>query len=501
MKIDLARVLGRRRRRRPGWRCSPLAVGLAAAASALLVGSGSAGAATGACPAVNRPNMLKIVAGSPQTAQLEKPFQTNLQVELANSNGCALTGRLGGYWIDFTAPESGASGTFAGSGTHQVTVGTDSTGAATAPTFTANDVAGSYSVRVDSDYGSILLYLTNTASGLAASITAAGETSQEASINSRYAQPLQVQVLDADGRPVGGATVTFALGTGPTGATATFVDGAAQATATTKANGQATSPPFVANGTPGRFTASASTSGATTAVTFTLMSHAVATRIVAAGSAPTASVETRYRQPLRARVVDENGQPIEGASVTFSVTTAANGAGASFLSGESQATRLTDAGGRATSPPLLANKTAGLFTASAVVAGSVGSASYSLQNTAGRPDSITAGGASGQSIPVGSGFPIRLAVSVTDENDNPVADALVTFTAPARGPSGRFASPSVGMDGVRSRRTVRLRTNEKGVAIAPAFKANRISGGYAVTARVAGSNQHAAFALVNEARR
>src|SRR5262245_56978645 len=142
---------------------------LAASACILLAGSGRAGAAPGVCPTVNRPNMLKIVAGSPQTAQLEKPFQTNLQVTLANSNGCPLTSQLGGIWVDFTAPASGASGSFATSGTTRVTIGTDANGVASAPTFTANDVAGSYSVQVDSDYGSVLLYLTNTASGVVAS--------------------------------------------------------------------------------------------------------------------------------------------------------------------------------------------------------------------------------------------------------------------------------------------------------------------------------------------
>src|SRR5262245_35371967 len=200
-------MISLRRLRRHGWRVQPvhllgLSLGLAVTVGVLLASSDTAGAAANACPSVNPPNMLKIAAGSPQTAQLEKPFKIDLQVALANSNGCPLTGRLGGIWVDFSAPASGASGTFASSGTNQVTVGTDATGVATASSFTANDVAGGYSVRVDSDYGSVLLYLTNTASGIVASIAANGQTEQSAKINGRYGQPLQVQVLDADGRPV-----------------------------------------------------------------------------------------------------------------------------------------------------------------------------------------------------------------------------------------------------------------------------------------------------------
>jgi hypothetical protein len=483
------RVHGYRRRPpRPGLAPPP---GRAAAAGVLLASSGSSVAATAACPTVNRPNILKVVAGSPQTAQLEKAFQTNLQVTLANSNGCPLTGQLGGFWVDFNAPTSGASGTFASSGTNRVTVGTDGTGVATAPTFTANDVAGGYSVRVDSDYGSVLLYLTNTASGVVASIAASGESEQSASVNARYGQPLQVQVLDADGRPVQGASVIFSLGTGATGASASFLGGGAQATELTTANGLATSPAFVANGTPGRFSATASSAGSASAATFTLVNHAALTTVTATrGQVWTATVEMRYRRPLRARVLDANGQPIEGASVTFTVANAASGAGATFLGGASQASALTDGNGWASSPALVANKTAGRFSASASVASSARSLGYSLRNLAGRPATISAGGASGQSAPVGSRFPVRLAVSVTDANENPVSGALVTFTAPARGgPSGHFAPGG---------RSVRVKTNAEGVALAPAFTANRRPGGYVVTASTGG--ERAAFALVNRPR-
>src|SRR5262249_11244487 len=104
-------------------------------ASGLLLSHGRRAKAAGACPSVNRPNMLRVVAGSPQTAQLEKPFLTNLQVELANSNGCPLTGGLAGVWVDFTAPAGGASGTFATSGANHFTAGTAPTPAPTAPPF------------------------------------------------------------------------------------------------------------------------------------------------------------------------------------------------------------------------------------------------------------------------------------------------------------------------------------------------------------------------------
>lgn len=470
--------------------------GALALAVVLAAGAASARAARTACPTSNSPNTLVLADGSGQTAQLGKIFQGSLQVQLANTNGCPLTGDLAGINVDFYAPGSGASGTFASSGSTVAVVGTNAEGVATAPAFTANDTAGSYSVDAQSDYGSVNVYLTNTAGGLAASIAATGTTSEEATVDGPYPAPLQARVLDANGRPVQGATVTFAVVPGPTGAGASFLGGG-QAAATTDANGLATSPPLLANGNPGRFAATASTADLSTVATYTLDNHAATMTIAAAAATvavPTATVDTRYPQPLRARVLDAGGGPVEGASVTFVITTGTSGAGAVFLGGTTQANVLTDADGQAVSPPLVANKTAGSFTATATTDGASQPLGYTLKNRAGVPDAIAAGAASGQSTPTGSRFPVRLAVTVTDENGNAVAGATVVFTAPVRGPGGRFFAHG------RVSRTARVKTNGSGVAIAPPFTANAKAGGYVVTAAVKGTSKRAAFALVNEQR-
>jgi protocatechuate 3,4-dioxygenase beta subunit len=341
-----------------------------------------------------------------------------------------------------------------------------------------------------------------------ASVSAEGQPTQEATINSQYAQPLQARVRDADGKSVADVSVTFAIAGGPTGASAAFVGGAAQATALTDAGGLATSPPLVANGTPGRFTASASTNGVTAPAVFNLANHAAATTISVTTNEQSATVKTRYPQPLKARVLDASGQPIEGVTVTFALTTAAGGAGAGFADGAAQATELTDATGQATSPPLLANKTAGSFTASASTPGNNTPARYTLRNLAGAPAKISAGAASGESTPAGSRFPIPLAVTVTDADGNPVPAATITFTAPSRGPSGRFATHPPRSQAAktgkqparpRGRRTVHVQTNANGMAIAPAFTANSTPGGYIVTATA--NRLRVAFALINDARR
>ncbi|HEV7641312.1 MAG TPA: hypothetical protein VGO39_10640 [Gaiellaceae bacterium] len=465
---------------------------LAVAAGVTLSAPRLAAAVPNACPASNPPNMLSIAGGSSQTAQLDKPFQGNLQVALANSNGCPLTGSLAGISIDFVAPASGASGTFSSSASNIAVVGTDAQGVAAAPPFTANTTAGAYSVHAQSDYGSVKLYLTNTARGVARTVATAGPAEQSAPVLGRYGLPLQATVLDADGRPVQGATVTFALGSGIFGAGAAFVGGGAQATARTDASGQATSPPFAANNVAGPFAATASVEGIAEPVGYALRNLATKTTIASTSRVTqTATVASSYRRPLQAKVLDGAGHPIEGATVTFSLGASAGGASASFVSGGAQTTALTDASGIASSPLLRAGTTAGSFTATATAAGVAAPLTYPLRNVAGSAAAITAGVAASESTPVASRFPIKLAVTVTDANNNPVRGARVTFAAPGRGPSGHFGSRG---------RTVRVTTNASGIAIAPVFTAGRLPGGYVVTASVSGANRAAAFALVNERR-
>jgi protocatechuate 3,4-dioxygenase beta subunit len=464
---------------------------LAVAAGINLSAPLTAAGGSNLCPASNPPNMLVIMGGSSQTAQLGKPFQTNLQAALANSNGCPLTGSLAGISIDFVAPSSGASGTFASSASNIAVVGTDAQGVAVAPAFTANGTAGAYSVHAESDYGSVKLFLTNTARGVATTIAAAGSTTQSTAVLGRYTEPLQVTVLDADGQPVQGAIVTFALGVGTYGAGASFVGGGAQATALTDASGRAASPAFLANNVAGPFTATASAAGLPEPVVYSLRNTAARTTLSASPAAQTAAVMAAYRRPLHVRVLDGDGHPVEGASVAFTLGAGASGAGASFAGGGLQATALTDGAGVATSPSFRAGATAGRFTATAALAGVSEPVHFSLRNVAGKPASIVAGAAASESTPVSSRFPIRLAVTVADANNNPVRGALVTFAAPARGPRGHFAHGS---------RLARVTTNASGIAVAPTLTAGRLPGGYVVTAVVAGAKRAAAFALVNERR-
>jgi protocatechuate 3,4-dioxygenase beta subunit len=462
------------------------------------------------CPTSNPPNDLVLEGGTPQTAQLDTAFANPLQVELANTDGCPVTTAVTGTAIAFAAPPTGPSATFAASGSGTLTVGADATGSASVQMLTADDTAGSYTVTASSAYGTVSFSLTNTAAGIPATITALAPTSQRAAVDGRYGQPLAVRVLDADGNPVVGAAVTFSLGTAAgagagagagasAAAGASFDDGTSQAAETTNADGVATSPGLSANATSGRFTATATVARVTEPARFALDNIAARPHTIApAGSgSASATVGTHYAGRLRARVRTASGRPVAGATVTFtlgssaaaSASAGAAGAGATFTGGSAQATATTGANGIATSPRLAANDEAGSFTATASASGVHRVAIFHLLNRAGAPATVTAGVGAAQSAVAGSRFAIPLAVTVADAHGNHVANARVTFTAPASGPGGTFAGGTA---------SVTVTTDSSGIAIAPAFTADADAGGYIVTASVHGVDP-VAFALVNTA--
>src|SRR4051794_35549010 len=114
---------------------------------------GVAPAVAASCPTTNPPDQMVVGAGTPQTTKTTTPFATDLAVVLQSSSGCPVTSNAGGVSVTFTAPSGGATGTFSSTGTTTATVGTTSSGVATAPTLTANDVAGTFTVVATSVYG------------------------------------------------------------------------------------------------------------------------------------------------------------------------------------------------------------------------------------------------------------------------------------------------------------------------------------------------------------
>ncbi len=203
------------------------------------------------------------------------------------------------------------------------------------------------------------------------------------------------------------------------------------------------------------------------------------------GSSQTATVGAAFAAPLVATVTT-GGSPTSGVTVTF--TAPASGATGTFAGGVNTAT--TNSSGVATSPMFTAGTTAGAYTVTASVPGVSTTASFSLTNTAAAAATITATSGSGQSALTGAAFTAPLVATVVDSDSNPVSGATVTFTAPASGASGTFATtPPSG--------TATATTNTSGVATSPALTANSTVGAYTVSAAVAGVTTPASFSLTN----
>jgi hypothetical protein len=238
-----------------------------------------------------------------------------------------------------------------------------------------------------------------------------------------------------------------------------------------------------------------------------------------AGTPQTAILGTAFAAGLQVALGNSDGCPVTSAAAGIPVTFTAPASGASGVFSNSASNIVivgADASGTVAAPPFTANTTAGSYTVTA--SSQYGSVSFSLNNTvagvwcstldrrvsipAGEPVKLTAGVGSTQSTPAGAQFPIRLAVTVTDAEDNPVPGALITFSAPTRGASGRFTLHSHGTHHHRARvfhpRTVKVKANACGIAVAPGFTASDTPGGYIVKATVKQARP-AAFALVNEA--
>ncbi|WP_422931760.1 beta strand repeat-containing protein [Singulisphaera sp. PoT] len=97
--------------------------------------------ATGTILDDDDPIFITYLAGTNQSATINTNFGTNLNVFLRNAAGNLVQGGV----VTYTAPSSGASGTFAGGGT-TYQVASASSGQAPAIAFKANGEAGTYSV-------------------------------------------------------------------------------------------------------------------------------------------------------------------------------------------------------------------------------------------------------------------------------------------------------------------------------------------------------------------
>jgi hypothetical protein len=410
---------------------------------------------------------------TPQNVTVGNAYST-LTATVTDANSNPVSGQV----VSFTAPASGASGTFTG-GLATVTATTDATGVASPVTFTANHTAGAFNVVASLNSHTGTFALTNNPGAIGNLTIQPASDNQTAAISTAFATALAATVTDSFGNPISAVSVNFnAPGSGASG---TFPGALTSVSANTDAAGKATAPAFTANGTTGSYTVSASVAELSGVFHLTNSAGNPAHLTITAGNNQNATVNTAFATQLQVNVTDAGNNPLAGLSVNF--TAPGSGASGAFPGPLPMVSATTDALGNATAPVLTANTKAGGFTLTAGVAAL--SANFSLTNNPGAPlMTITAG--NNQSVAVGSAFPVALAVTIADAFGNPFSGTSVTFTPPGSGAGGTFTGSST------------VSTNAAGLATAPVFTANGTIGAYSVNAS-SGELSGKGFSLSNVA--
>ncbi len=383
--------------------------------------------------------------GTPQSATLGSVFATALQTTVTDGGGNPISGAT----VLFLAPVGGASGTFAG-GSTSANVITGTNGIAVAPAFTANGVAGAYTVTASgSGIAQVATFsLTNT-SLLSGTLSGSG-TSSAALVNLTLEGALDWEhwgdtSLNRKAGVSAQLTTYMVLGGGdvlPYGndpRPVSWTDGTPTASSSNNTNGA-----FVAGiGQGFSFTAPADTT------TRTLTVHA--------GGWESGGTLTAHLS--------------DGSAMSYTDVTAA-------VSGQ------YDRNYTLTYAAASAGQT---LTVSWVMSSGSGNVTFNAAALNAPATNVAASGGTPQSATVNAAFVTALQAIVTS-GGTPMSGVTVTFTAAASGPSGTFAGGLT---------TASVTTGANGIAVAPEFTANGQTGSYSVTASVVGVTAPAIFSLTN----
>ena len=196
--------------------------------------------------------------------------------------------------------------------------------------------------------------VTNVVTPTPTSISVTTSTNnQTGTVGTALATPLSVKVVDQNGNAVSGATVSWAVGTG--GGTL------GSATSTTDANGIATMTWTLPN-TAGAYTVTASiANGQSVTLNATATAATAATLSIVSGNNQSVGKGTAT-QALVVKVVDQFGNPVSGAPITWATTgggTLSATTGTTGANGQAQVTLTTSS----TAGPFTVTASSGTLTA------------------------------------------------------------------------------------------------------------------------------------------
>jgi ELWxxDGT repeat protein len=262
---------------------------------------------------------------------------------------------------------------------------------------------------------------------VATTLTITDGNNQSTTVGTAFSSPLVVQVLDQFDEPMEDVPVTF---TAPaSGASATFSNDSNTITVMTGSNGQASSSALSANTVAGSYQVQV-TSGSLTPVHFDLTNTpaAAAGLQIVSGNHQSTTVGTPFSNPLVVRLVDQYGNGVGDASVTFTAPTGGPGA---LFGGINAITVTTDNNGYA-QVLAQANVVAGSYQVT-VTTGSH-SLHFDLHNAAGSLAQVVF--RLQPPLEVNAGQPFRVQVQLRDQYGNAVRLANVAVRIVLQSGSG-----------------------------------------------------------------
>ncbi len=341
----------------------------------------------------------------------------------------ALSNPVAGVAVTFAVTGGGGSVT-GGSAT------SNAAGVAAVGSWTLGTTAGANTLSASATglAGSPIGFTATGTAGPATTLAANTATTLAGSVGQAVAPAPSVKVTDANGNPVAGINVTFAV-TGGGGSIA------GTATKVTSALGVATVTGWTLGAVTGSNSLTATSAGLTgSPVTFTATGNpgGAADIALVSGSGQTGAVGAALTTVLTVRVTDSLSNPVSGFTVAWS----ASGGGTITPSS------VTNGSGDATATWTLGSAT-GAQTASASASGLAGSpVGFTATATAGAATQITLNAGNGQTAAVNSTVAIAPSVKVADAFGNGVSGVSVTFAATVGGGSVTGGAATTGPGGI-----------------------------------------------------
>ena len=277
---------------------------------------------------------------------------------------------VSGITVTFTAPSSGASGTFPG-GVTSTNVVTNASGVATAPQFKANTIAGSYNVTASFSGALSTNLATTNVPGPAASVDFGTAPPATVTAGQALSPSPVVRLKDSFGN------VCTNLSSVPGNAQLASGSGTLLGTLSATSSSGLITFPDLKHEVAGPITIVFSSSGfGVTSSTITVAAAAPATVSATAGSGQTAVPGATFASSVEVTVRDAFNNVVPSANVTF--TSPGSGASCRFNNGTTSLGVTSAATGKASALPS-ANGVGGPYTVTAAVSGTPG-ASISLKN-------------------------------------------------------------------------------------------------------------------------